>query len=437
MNPYLLRSLLRSALRVAALASLAAMLPAISHTAVAQEPPPIPQAAPAAPAQIPAAAAPVRPAVQDSAPELSPDDAVLEATLAKQLIGKPLFLRDGFLANELHFDFSGYATAPSTRGSFTLCAIEIEKVHLTRRRLELEGRRFGLHFLGALPYEDPAKYLDRVNITPKKRIVRITIDREQAVKNREIKEPKEKASAHSTATKPASSDLTYPQKPEVSEGNQSSVSAPAATSAASPSTSPETPATQPGNSDEASTIRGTPAVSPAQTVADLKRALGNVLADGIDDRMVASMPEFWKLYFQAAAAKTDYRPQDPAVLRQNTVDKKAKLVSTFEPASNDLAQVKGVAGLALYHVVIGADGHPGEIAIGRPIGFGLDENAVDSIRKAKFEPAIKDGQPVPVLLDLIVQFRIYSKRTAVVSDHNTTGQPADPSLPGPYSLQSK
>ena len=38
--------------------------------------------------------------------------------------------------------------------------------------------------------------------------------------------------------------------------------------------------------------------------------------------MMAAMPDFWKLYYQAVAAKTDYRPTDPAVLRQNTVDQK-------------------------------------------------------------------------------------------------------------------
>jgi TonB family protein len=118
------------------------------------------------------------------------------------------------------------------------------------------------------------------------------------------------------------------------------------------------------------------------------------------------------------------------------VDKKARLVTTFEPESNEYAQAYAVAGMALYHTVIGADGKPGEIAVARPIGFGLDENAVAAIRKATFEPAIKDGKPVPVLLDLVVQFRIYSKRTAVRSDPNKPAEgAAEPSLPGPYSVQ--
>jgi TonB family protein len=123
------------------------------------------------------------------------------------------------------------------------------------------------------------------------------------------------------------------------------------------------------------------------------------------------------------------------VLRQNIVDKKARLVSTFEPPSNEFAQANGVAGMALYHTVIGPDGKPGEIAVGRPIGFGLDENAVESIRKASFEPAIKDGKPVPVLLDLVVQFRIYSNRTSVVGKPEEPGKAGEPQLPGPYTLQ--
>ncbi len=141
-------------------------------------------------------------------------------------------------------------------------------------------------------------------------------------------------------------------------------------------------------------------------------ALDRIFAQGIDERMIAAMPDFWKLYYQAAAAKTDYRPQDSQIFRQSAVDQKAKLISTVEPPSNELAQANGIAGIALYHAVIGTDGKPQQIVAGRPIGFGLDESAVATIRKATFQPAIKEGKPVPVWLDLVVSFRIYSKRTA-------------------------
>jgi TonB family protein len=178
----------------------------------------------------------------------------------------------------------------------------------------------------------------------------------------------------------------------------------------------------------------TTTTSPAHAAQVLKDALDKVFAQGLDERMMATMPEFWKLYYQAVADKADYRPKDPAILRQNTVDQKAHLLTTFEPGSNEFAQENGVAGMALYHTVVGTDGQACEVAVGRPIGFGLDESAVAAIRKAKFEPAIKDGKPVPVLLDLVVQFRIFSKRTDVLSPPEPADKPAEPVLPGPYSV---
>ena len=176
---------------------------------------------------------------------------------------------------------------------------------------------------------------------------------------------------------------------------------------------------------------------PAHAKKVLTDALDQIFAPGLDDRMMAAMPDFWKLYYQAVAAKADYRSKDPSVLRQNTVDKKAVLVSKFEPESNEWAQANGVAGMSQYHAVIGPDGKVGEVAVSRPIGFGLDENAVEAIRKATFEPAMKDGKPVAVMINLNVSFRIYSHRTEgkQEADDKAPNKPAQPTLPGPYSVQ--
>jgi len=222
-------------------------------------------------------------------------------------------------------------------------------------------------------------------------------------------------------TKPTAGAKPADEAPELSEADQLKAAIAAAPAAERPA-------------DPKSVTTTT---SPAHATKLLKDALDSIFAPGLDERMMASLPEFWKLYYQAAAAKTDYRPKDPAVLRQNAVDRKAKLVSTFEPASNEFAQANGVAGMALYHTVIGPDGKPGEIAVGRPIGFGLDESAVESIRKASFQAAVKDGKTVPVLLDLVVQFRIYSNRTAATEKPQPEAEkkPAEPQLPGPYSVQ--
>jgi len=356
------------------------------------------------------------------------------------LVGKQLFLRGGYLDNALSFNEHGVLVGHSAQGSYTLCEIQIDKVHLSRHKVELDGQRFGLHFLGAMPYEDPTKAVDRVNITPKKKVVRITIDREIVVKPKVKKEKNKPApkpapasgspAASPAAATPAPASAATPPAPAPPDSS----AAPAATDEASTNSEAQTEiAAAPPEERPADEKSVTTTISPAHATKVLKDALDNVFAQGFDSRLMASMPDFWKLYYEAAANKTDYRPNDPAVLRENMVDKKAQLVSTFEPQSNQFAQDHGVAGMSLYHVVVGADGKPADIAVARPIGFGLDENAVDSIRKATFSPAMKDGKPVPVLLNLVVEFRIYSKRTDVVAKQ--AQQSTGPTLPGPYSVQ--
>jgi hypothetical protein len=60
---------------------------------------------------------------------------------------------------------------------------------------------------------------------------------------------------------------------------------------------------------------------------------------------------------------------------------------------------------------VDANGVPRQIAIGRPIGFGLDEKAVEAVKNSHFQAATLNGQPVPVVIDLVVTFRIYSDGT--------------------------
>jgi TonB family protein len=435
------------------------------------------------------------------------------------LVGKALYLRGGYLDNSLSFNEHGALIGHSPRGSYTLCGVEIEKVRIAKHKVELEGARYALHFLGALAYEDPTKAVDRVRITPKKKVLKITIDRELVVTPKKAKEKGKAAKAaapapaHAAAAAPAATPAASPGEPAAVAAPAQQAAAPTTVQAAAaptpvqpagegtpaepagaaapsppaaaaatepaaaatpvepgvaatpaqptpaetpapstPAAAPTPPAAEAKEPSEAEQVKAeiaaappaerpadpgsvTRTISPAHANQMLKDALDKIFAQGFDDRMMASMPSFWKLYYQAVAAKSDYRPVDPAVLRQNTVDKKARLLTTFDPESNEFAQANGVAGMALYHTVVGADGKPEEIAVGRPIGFGLDENAVAAIRKATFEPAIKDGKPVPVLVDLVVEFRIYSKRTAVAAKPVAADKPAEPSLPGPYSVQ--
>jgi TonB family protein len=351
-----------------------------------------------------------------------------EQELRQKLQGKTFYLRSGYLENSLHFTSEGKFDGTSQKASYTLSLVRIDSVRLEKHKLVLEGTRYGLHFLGALASEDQSTALDKVQLTTKKKPLRIEIDREEVDTSFEKKKEKQEAK---DAARPNSATTPPPAQPATA---QTTPAQPAASPEPAPQTAQQTPSAPDLNR------RGeTVTISTAHANAALRKAIDDIFSSGIDDRMIASLPAYWQLYYKAMAAKADYRPTDPAILRQSQVDQKARLLQAFDPPSNEYAQNNGIVGLAMYHVVVGADGKPAEIAIGRPIGFGLDESAVESIRKASFQPALKQGQPIAVLVDLTVQFRIYSKltstpATAAAPAGTPTLQPS--STPSPSSSAS-
>ena len=150
---------------------------------------------------------------------------------------------------------------------------------------------------------------------------------------------------------------------------------------------------------------------PAHSATLLNAALDKVFATDIDDRMMAQLPDYWRQYFDSKREHREFVPADPQVVEVSGNVTGPKVLNSIDPSSNQYAQKFGVAGLTMLRTVVDATGKPEQIAIARPIGFGLDEKAVDAIKKSRFSPAIKDGKPVPVIIDLVVTFRIYSNRT--------------------------
>jgi TonB family protein len=45
--------------------------------------------------------------------------------------------------------------------------------------------------------------------------------------------------------------------------------------------------------------------------------------------------------------------------------------------------------------------------VARTLGYGLDEKALEAIRKYHFKPAMKGKAPVPVMITVEVNFRLY------------------------------
>jgi TonB family protein len=339
---------------------------------------PTPAASPATPTAPAAPAASVNAALVKSTPPLTED------ALRARYVGKLIFLRGSYLGDDLNFDQEGKVNGSPTVASFTLSAFEVRKVKLSKHKLEIEADRYGLHYFGALPYEDESKSFDKVKIS--KKPVHITIARELIVVPKAKKEKKK--------NEPTPQEIAAAQT--LKTRNDAAATAP-----------PNPPTT--GAAVE--TYEALAAVSPAHSAMLMNKALDNIFAKDMDQSMLSHLPDYWQEYFNSKSQHRAYMPADANIKVVSEGMTPPKVLNSIDPSSNEYAQKFGIAGMELLRTVVDASGTPRQIAIARPIGFGLDEKAVDAVKKSHFQPAMVNGQAVPVVIDMVVTFRIYSNRT--------------------------
>ena len=78
-----------------------------------------------------------------------------------------------------------------------------------------------------------------------------------------------------------------------------------------------------------------------------------------------------------------------------------------DPEYSEEARKAKFQGTCVLWLVVGPDGRPRDIKIARTLGLGLDEKAIEAVKNWKFEPAMKDGKPVAVMINVEVSFRLY------------------------------
>jgi len=85
-------------------------------------------------------------------------------------------------------------------------------------------------------------------------------------------------------------------------------------------------------------------------------------------------------------------------------------VPLFQPDAefSDEARRAKYQGVCLVSLIVDAQGNPQNVHVVRALGMGLDEKAMEAVRKYKFKPAMRDGKtPVPVQVNVEVNFRLY------------------------------
>ena len=78
-----------------------------------------------------------------------------------------------------------------------------------------------------------------------------------------------------------------------------------------------------------------------------------------------------------------------------------------DPEYSEEARKAKYQGTCVLWLVVGPDGRPRDIRVARTLGLGLDEKAIEAVKTWKFEPAMKDGKPVAVQINVEVEFRLY------------------------------
>jgi len=382
-----------------------------------------------------------RTAAAMDAPAVVPPAAPLATTeqeINQRLEGKFFFLRGFYLDDKIEFDTNGKVIGNPQKGSFTLSGLEVKKVHSTKHSIVIEADRIGLHFFGSLPYEDDSKPFERIKVS--KKPVEITIERLVIEPEKKKKKKEQEAAAKAAAAKPATPGQQTPAAPTVADNATSGVANP-------PDVTFDEPASSSGTARTDVTAKAAPATipqlptdaghhDPKESWQQLSKAIGVVFAPGLDESVIATLPDYWQVYFATKEGKSQAARIDNSVLRPGNGVVSPKLLSSLDPTSNDYAQKANIAGMTLLSTVVGPSGQPSHVVIVRPIGFGLDEQAVAAVSHAHFQPGLRDGQPVPVMVNLQVTFRIYSDRTRPTPGAQPAAPPAATPASNPQSSKS-
>jgi TonB family protein len=80
-----------------------------------------------------------------------------------------------------------------------------------------------------------------------------------------------------------------------------------------------------------------------------------------------------------------------------------------EPEFSEQARRKKVSGDVMVHLIVDEQGMPQDVKVVRGLGMGLDEKAIEAVKQYRFKPAMREGAPVRVEMNVDVNFQIFDK----------------------------
>lgn len=140
--------------------------------------------------------------------------------------------------------------------------------------------------------------------------------------------------------------------------------------------------------------------------ADVIPALNAVFLTPSED-FAEFVPEFWKAFVLMNEGKSQPRLSGRQALKVGKDVSAPRALHAPDPEYTEAARHSGYQTKLVLWVVVNQDGTVRELQIARPAGLGLDERAVEAVKQWRFDPALKDGSPVAVQVNIEVSFRLY------------------------------
>jgi protein TonB len=82
-------------------------------------------------------------------------------------------------------------------------------------------------------------------------------------------------------------------------------------------------------------------------------------------------------------------------------------INTPEPEFSEEARKAKFQGIVIVGIVVNKKGLPENVHIVSGVGMGLDEKAIEAVKQYTFKPAMENGQPVAVEMNVEVNFQIF------------------------------
>jgi protein TonB len=103
---------------------------------------------------------------------------------------------------------------------------------------------------------------------------------------------------------------------------------------------------------------------------------------------------------------TDTAPKPEVPLRVGGDVKAPVVITRVEPTYPEVARKARIAGIVIVECIIDKTGNVTNVQVLKPLPFGLDQAAVDAVKRWKFKPGTLNGQPVDVIFNLTVNFKL-------------------------------